>query len=40
MADMAVEYINMINKMVAGGKTELRASFRQIFRKMIALKRR
>ena len=34
---MAVDYINMINKMTAGGKTEIKSNFHPIFRNMIAL---
>ena len=34
---MAVDYINIINKMVASGKTEIKANFHTIFRNMIVL---
>ena len=34
---MAVDYINIINKMAASGKTEIKANFHPIFRNMIAL---
>ena len=34
---MAVDYINMINKMAAGRKTETKANFPKNFRNMIAL---
>ena len=34
---MAVDYINIINKMAASGITELKANFHPIFRTIIAL---
>ena len=34
---MAVDYINMINKMAASGKSEIKVNFYPIFRSMIAL---
>ena len=34
---MAVDYINIINKMADSGKREIKANFHPIFRNMIAL---
>ena len=34
---MAVDYINMIYKMAAGGKSDIKANFHQIFQNIIAL---
>ena len=34
---MSVDYINMINKMAASGKTEIKGNFHLIFQNMIAL---
>ena len=34
---MAVDYINMIKKMVIGGKIDIKVKFHTIFRNMIAL---
>ena len=34
---MAVDYINIINKMAASGKTEIKSNFHPIFRNMIGL---
>ena len=34
---MAVDYINIKNKIAASGKTEIKANFHLMFRNMIAL---